>query len=84
MPLVVPGINSNDGSKEDQKMQWMNKLVGKKIDESSHSETTFAKTDLPEEHRIIAPGSMVTKDFREDRLNVHVDDNGTVTHVDYN
>lgn len=32
MPLVVPGINSNDGSKTEE---WTNKLVGKKIGESS-------------------------------------------------
>ena len=34
MPLVVPGINSNDGSKTEE---WMNKLVGKKIGETSDS-----------------------------------------------
>jgi hypothetical protein len=33
MPLVVPGINSNDaGSKTEE---WMNKLAGKKIGETS-------------------------------------------------
>lgn len=33
MPLVVPGINSTgEGSKTDE---WMNKLVGKKIGETS-------------------------------------------------
>jgi len=79
MPLVVPGINSNDGSKTDD---WMNKLVGKKIGDS-HDETTFAKTDLPEQHRIIKPGQMVTKDFNENRLNVHVKEDGTVSHVNH-
>lgn len=29
---------------------------------------TFAKTDLPKETRVIEPGSMVTKDFKPDRL----------------
>lgn len=59
---------------------------------------TFAKADLPKETRVIQPGQMVTKDFNPDRwvfhalhwevdadiyrLNVHVDDQGTVTHVD--
>lgn len=31
MPLVVPGINSSMGDKGD----WANKLIGKKITESS-------------------------------------------------
>jgi hypothetical protein len=41
----------------------------------------FAKRDLPQETRIIEPGMMVTKDFKEDRLNVHLKDDGTVSHV---
>jgi hypothetical protein len=32
MPLVVPGINPGDN---DKNQEWMNKLVGKKIGESS-------------------------------------------------
>jgi phosphoribosylpyrophosphate synthetase len=39
MPLVVPGINSGD---EDSKTtEWMNKLVGKKIGESSDATVIF-------------------------------------------
>ncbi|TVY25796.1 Uncharacterized protein LHYA1_G004553 [Lachnellula hyalina] len=79
MPLVVPGINSNDGSKTEE---WTNKLVGKKIGASSDA-TTFAKADLPEETRVIEPGSMVTKDFRPNRLNVHLKEDGTVSHVNH-
>lgn len=41
----------------------------------------FAKKELPEKHRVIQPGQMVTKDFVEDRLNVHVKEDGTVSHV---
>lgn len=41
----------------------------------------FAKRDLPEKHRVIQPGQMVTKDFHEDRLNIHVKEDGTVSHV---
>ncbi|KAF4997131.1 hypothetical protein ACHAPU_008600 [Fusarium lateritium] len=78
MPLVVPGINSTGDNTE----EWMNKLVGKKLsDEESSNETVFAKRDLPQETRIIEPGMMVTKDFKENRLNVHVKDDGTVSHV---
>ena len=28
---------------------------------------SFAKQDLPKEHRVIAHGSMVTQDFKPDR-----------------
>ncbi|THV55763.1 hypothetical protein BGAL_0003g00030 [Botrytis galanthina] len=65
MPLVDPVTNSAAGG-EDKTQVWMSKLAGKKIGDSS-DETTFAKQDLPEEHRIIEPGSMVTKDFKENR-----------------
>jgi len=80
MPLVVPGINSGgDNSKTEE---WMNKLVGKKIGDTSNA-TTFAKADLPKETRVIEPGSMVTKDFKPERLNVHLKEDGTVSHVDH-
>ncbi|KAF4343883.1 pua rna binding domain protein [Fusarium beomiforme] len=79
MPLVVPGINSTSGDKAEE---WQNKLVGKKLsDEETSTETVFAKRDLPQETRIIEPGMMVTKDFNENRLNVHLKDDGTVSHV---
>ncbi|KAF5659273.1 pua rna binding domain-containing protein [Fusarium denticulatum] len=79
MPLVVPGINSTSGDKAEE---WQNKLIGKKLsDEETSTENVFAKRDLPQETRIIEPGMMVTKDFKEDRLNVHLKDDGTVSHV---
>ncbi|KAJ4367436.1 hypothetical protein N0V83_007019 [Neocucurbitaria cava] len=77
MPLVVPGLQSKDGSSGDD---WMSKLMGKKLGEQ-HDETTFAKTDLPKEHRVIKPDSMSTMDHKPERLNVHVDDDGTVKKV---
>ncbi|KAK3390593.1 hypothetical protein B0H63DRAFT_466106 [Podospora didyma] len=80
MPLVVPGITSNSS---DPTEEWTNKLVGKKLsdDANAPSETTFCKTDLPQPTRIIEPGMMVTKDFVPERLNVHVKEDGTVSHV---
>ncbi|KAF4950917.1 hypothetical protein FSARC_13053 [Fusarium sarcochroum] len=79
MPLVVPGVNSTSGDKAEE---WQNKLIGKKLsDEESSTETVFAKRDLPKETRVIEPGMMVTKDFNENRLNVHLKDDGTVSHV---
>ncbi|KAI9899404.1 hypothetical protein N3K66_005865 [Trichothecium roseum] len=75
MPLVTP---QSDGSKNEE---WQNKLVGKSLSDENSNETCFCAKDLPEKHRIIKPGSIVTKDFRIDRLNVHVDDEGICTHV---
>ncbi|KAI9848907.1 MAG: hypothetical protein M1838_000348 [Thelocarpon superellum] len=66
MPLVVPGINDNH-SGNDAKTEWTNKLVGKKISESTSDATNFAKRDLPSAHRVLPPGSLVTKDFQPDR-----------------
>jgi hypothetical protein len=42
---------------------------------------TFAKTDLPKEHRVLKPDSMQTMDFKPDRLNIHVGDDGVVNKV---
>ncbi|KAL7937306.1 hypothetical protein V8C35DRAFT_292148 [Trichoderma chlorosporum] len=78
MPLVVPGVMTNP---DDKNQVWANKLVGKTFSETESNETMFCKTDLPEQHRIIKPGSMVTKDFRPERLNVHLNEDGTVSHV---
>ncbi|KAI2606600.1 hypothetical protein GGR54DRAFT_644215 [Hypoxylon sp. NC1633] len=80
MPLVVPGITGNS---QDKTTEWSSKLVGKTVSEDTHSETNFCKKDLPQECRIIQPGMMVTKDFKPDRLNVHVKDDGTVSHVQH-
>ncbi|KAK3306467.1 uncharacterized protein B0T15DRAFT_395257 [Chaetomium strumarium] len=80
MPLVVPGVTA-DNMGGDKTQEWMNKLAGKKLSEEPTSETTFCKTELPKETRVIEPGMMVTKDFKEDRLNVHVNEDGTVSHV---
>jgi hypothetical protein len=41
------------------------------------------KQQLPEKHRVIAPDTMVTCDWVEDRLNVHIDSDGKCTHVRY-
>ncbi|KAK5167942.1 uncharacterized protein LTR77_006509 [Saxophila tyrrhenica] len=79
MPLVVPGLMSKDGG-EDKTSKWMNDLAGKKIGESSN-ETTFAKKDLPQEHRIVKEGDMMTMDHKPDRLNIHTKEDGTVSKV---
>jgi hypothetical protein len=48
---------------------------------TDYSQQTFAKNDLPKEHRVLKPDSMSTMDFKPDRLNIHVDDDGTVKKV---
>ncbi|KAF2686478.1 hypothetical protein K458DRAFT_198530 [Lentithecium fluviatile CBS 122367] len=79
MPLVVPGIQSEGGKGIDE---WTTKLMGKKLGDS-HDEVTFAKKDLPSEHRVLKPDSMSTMDHKPDRLNVHVGEDGTVQKVRY-
>ncbi|RAL00354.1 uncharacterized protein BO80DRAFT_383699 [Aspergillus ibericus CBS 121593] len=81
MPLVVPGINNAPGPNQEE---WLNKLAGKKLTESSESDvTTFAKKDLPQSHRVIKPGDMATMDFNPDRMNIHVDEAGIVKNVTF-
>ncbi|KXT16869.1 hypothetical protein AC579_6800 [Pseudocercospora musae] len=78
MPLVVPGLQSKDGG--DKTSDWMSKLAGKKIGDS-HNETTFAKTDLPKQHRVVKEGDIMTMDHNPDRLNIHTSEDGTVSKV---
>ncbi|KXL49430.1 hypothetical protein M433DRAFT_62265 [Acidomyces richmondensis BFW] len=80
MPLVVPGLMSKEGGAQDLTTQWTNKLAGKKIGDAS-DETTFAKKDLPKEHRIVKEGDMMTMDHKPDRLNIHTGEDGTVRKV---
>ncbi|KAK6356462.1 hypothetical protein TWF718_000821 [Orbilia javanica] len=70
---------------EEVQKQWRDKLVGKKIvDSPSDHPEHFSTQDLPQgpqAHRVIAPGNMYTQDFRPERMNVHVDDDGFCTHI---
>ncbi|PGH27374.1 hypothetical protein AJ80_00852 [Polytolypa hystricis UAMH7299] len=77
MPLVVPQISADD------KADWASKLLGKKLTENTTDTISFATKDLPKEHRVVEPGMMVTMDHKPDRLNVHVNEDGTVTEVKY-
>jgi len=81
MPLVVPGINSSLTG-DNQQSTWLSKLAGKKLGDK-HDETSFARQDLPKQHRVLEPGSMATQDFNEDRMNIHLGEDGTVKHVDF-
>ncbi|KAI8629499.1 hypothetical protein F5Y19DRAFT_84035 [Xylariaceae sp. FL1651] len=81
MPLVIPGITDN--SSKDKTQDWTDKLVGKTLSDDSTTSTSFCKKDLPKQCRVIEPGMMVTKDHNPDRLNIHVKDDGTVSHVQH-
>ncbi|KAJ1333965.1 Peptidase inhibitor I78 family [Microdochium nivale] len=80
MPLIDP---VSTAGAEDPAQVWTTKLVGKTVTDDDHSESNFCKKDLPEEHRVIRPGQPTTRDFRPNRLNVHVTEEGTVTHVQH-
>ncbi|KAK8196807.1 hypothetical protein M8818_006974 [Zalaria obscura] len=78
MPLVVPGLMGTGG--DDKLSKWQNELMGKKLGDQS-DQMTFAKKDLPQQHRVIKEGDMSTQDFNQDRLNIHVGNDGTVNKV---
>ncbi|EEB05423.2 hypothetical protein SJAG_00437 [Schizosaccharomyces japonicus yFS275] len=37
--------------------------------------------ELPPYHRIISPGAMVTKDYRPERINIHITENGLIKQI---
>jgi hypothetical protein len=61
---------------------WKTKLLGKTLGDS-HTETSFARNELPKETRVLQPDAMKTMDHKPDRLNVHVDDKGVVRDVSH-
>ncbi|EWC48431.1 hypothetical protein DRE_02200 [Drechslerella stenobrocha 248] len=66
------------------KQKWTTDLVGKKIvDQRSDDPEHFCKQDLPEQNRVIAPGTLVTRDFRPQRMNVHLDDEDRCSHITF-
>jgi len=79
MPLVVPGLSGG----ADKNSDWMNKLMGKKLTDSNTDHSSFSKKELPANHRVVEGDSMMTMDHNPDRLNVHVDKDGTVKNVKF-
>ena len=59
----------------------MNHLIGLKFVETNPSLNDLTREKLPENCRVIPPGSMVTMDFQEDRLNVYLDEADIVKKV---
>ncbi|WP_433547795.1 I78 family peptidase inhibitor [Streptomyces sp. CA-294286] len=66
--------------------QWVGRTLvrnGKQPPASMPVDRLVHERDLPEPHRVITPGSFTTMDYVEDRVNVHVDEHDTITHVDF-
>ncbi|PLB43948.1 hypothetical protein P170DRAFT_441389 [Aspergillus steynii IBT 23096] len=83
MPLVVPGMTNASANDADNKQEWLTKLAGKKISESTSDVNTFAKKDLPSSHRVLKPNDAMTMDYRPDRLNVYVGEDDIVHDVNF-
>lgn len=99
MPLVVPGINSTMGDKSEWANKLMGKKISdsgsdelvcpgilEQVDVMNTDRAfyqSFAKKDLPKTHRVLGPDDMKSMDHNPDRLNVHVDHDGTVRDVTY-
>ena len=83
MPLIPDSMNpltSSNNSSGGNTQDWTTKLMGKTLSDS-HSNTSFAKKDLPSGHRVLGENDMATMDHKPDRLNVHVGQDGTVRKV---
>ncbi|KAL8941777.1 MAG: hypothetical protein Q9211_001668 [Gyalolechia sp. 1 TL-2023] len=88
MPLIIPDLNPTStnaaSSSNSQQQEWASKLLGKTLTSTAPSDNlSFAKQDLPKDHRIVEPGAMLTQDHRPERLNIHLGEDGTVRHVDF-
>ncbi|KAF8459093.1 hypothetical protein BGX38DRAFT_1151662 [Terfezia claveryi] len=84
--LTTPrGAPTASGLPSSEELQaWSRKLVGKKFvegDSAAADDETFTKASLPKLSRVCRPGVFFTRDYKTERLNVHVNDNDIVTHV---
>lgn len=60
----------------------MNSLIGLKfVDNNSDGDHLISRDRLPENSRVIPKGYLVTMDYQEDRLNLHLNEEGIVTKV---
>ncbi|KAG9290432.1 hypothetical protein G9A89_007163 [Geosiphon pyriformis] len=63
-------------------------LIGKQFVPENESvptgvptEQIIRKSDLPSKHRVLGPNAITTRDFIQDRLNVHVDNSNVIKSV---
>ncbi|ORX57595.1 hypothetical protein DM01DRAFT_1406133 [Hesseltinella vesiculosa] len=78
----------NNNQQGDDCDGWKNKLVGKVIlDDTSNThlpaDSVVRRNELPSLHRVLAPNSVCTMDYRPERLNIRVDDSNKVHAVYY-
>lgn len=81
--VVVAGCTPVEfrGSQEPHicKAEALGDLVGKRASDARGD--VLLKRSGASTLRWIAPGAMVTQDYRQERLNVHTDDKGRITRV---
>ncbi|CAF0959119.1 unnamed protein product [Brachionus calyciflorus] len=66
--------------------EWSKKLVGKKfLENGKQGDNTFSHAELEglESFRILRPKTMMTMDYREERLNVNLDSNDVCKSVHF-
>ncbi|KAL8828158.1 MAG: hypothetical protein Q9170_006723 [Blastenia crenularia] len=84
MPLIIPGLNPTSTPSSNSQQDWMTKLMGKKITESGSSDNlSFAKQDLPKEHRVVGHDEMSSNDHKPERLTVSLGEDGIVRDVKF-
>ncbi|KAL0073239.1 hypothetical protein J3Q64DRAFT_1758406 [Phycomyces blakesleeanus] len=80
--------NRNNGNVQDDCDGWRDKLVGKFILENDEatslsSDEYVRHSDLPQPNRVLPPNSIMTMDYRPDRLNIRIDKTKRVMGVNY-
>ncbi|MDY0957429.1 I78 family peptidase inhibitor [Sphingomonas sp. CFBP8993] len=75
-PMTKSEQNAGSGACGDARVAH---LVGKVWSESLRAQ--ILKTSSAASLRVIAPGTVVTMDYRPDRLNIETDDQGRVTRL---
>lgn len=75
----IPGRN-----KMTQNTDKWSDLIGETIvRDDSDDKNTIKHSDLPEPFRVIGPYTLVTKDYHENRMNIHTDENDRVVRITY-
>ena len=88
--LLVPVIMTNAAKMKFDESNFGQMVGLRYIDTESEAtasslprERIITREQLPLVHRVIPPGSMVTMDYRKERMNVHLDENDIVKKVQY-
>jgi hypothetical protein len=66
--------------------QWVGRTLvrdGERPPVAVPADRLVHERDIPKPYRILTPGSFTTMEYVEDRLNLHVDEQGTITRVHF-